>query len=177
MADVNPRRTEMAAAPKPNLDLATLRSIPRSIWALGFVSLLMFISSEMIHALLPIYLVTILGASALTIGFIEGVAEATSAMVKIFFGTISDWLGRRKAIVVTGYALPALTKPIFPMAASIDLLLAARFVDRVGKGIRRAPRDALMADIAPRSCAAPHSACVSHSIRSVLLPGRPWPSF
>jgi MFS family permease len=149
MPDVRHKTPEIATAPEAKLDLTTLRSIPHSIWALGFVSLLMDISSEMIHALLPIYLITVLGASALTIGFIEGVAEATSAMVKVFSGAISDWLGRRKAIVVAGYTLSALTKPIFPMAASVDWLLAARFVDRVGKGIRGAPRDALMADIAP----------------------------
>jgi MFS family permease len=116
---------------------------------LGFVSMLMDISSEMIHALLPVYLVTVLGASTLTVGFIEGVAEATASITKIFSGALSDWLGRRKLLAALGYGLAALTKPLFPLAPSIDWLVAARFIDRVGKGIRGAPRDALIADIAP----------------------------
>lgn len=125
------------------------RSIPSGVWALGFVSLLMDISSEMIHALLPVYLITALGASVLTVGIIEGVAEATAAIVKIFSGALSDWLGRRKLLVALGYGLAAFTKPIFPLANSVDWLIAARFIDRFGKGIRGAPRDALIADIAP----------------------------
>ncbi|MBI2717898.1 MAG: MFS transporter [Rhizobiales bacterium] len=109
----------------------------------------MDISSEMIHALLPIYLVTGLGASALAVGVIEGIAEATAAITKVFSGALSDWLGRRKLLAVVGYGLAAFTKPIFPLAASIGWLVAARFIDRVGKGIRGAPRDALVADLAP----------------------------
>ncbi len=125
------------------------RDIPRPIWALGFVSLLMDLSSEMIHALLPVYLVTVMGASMVTIGIIEGIAEATTSIVKIFSGAVSDWLGKRKLLVAIGYGLAAVTKPIFPVATSVDWLVAARFIDRVGKGIRGAPRDALVADLAP----------------------------
>ncbi|QQO36219.1 MFS transporter [Bradyrhizobium diazoefficiens] len=123
--------------------------LPRGIWVLGFVSMLMDISSEMIHALLPVYLVTVLGASTLTVGFIEGVAEATASITKIFSGALSDWLGRRKLLAALGYGLAALTKPLFPLAPSVGWLVAARFIDRVGKGIRGAPRDALIADISP----------------------------
>jgi MFS family permease len=116
---------------------------------LGFVSMSMDISSEMIHALLPIYLVTVLGTSALTVGFIEGIAEATAMITKIFSGAVSDWLGRRKALVAFGYGLAAFSKPIFPVATTVGWLVAARFIDRVGKGIRGAPRDALIADLSP----------------------------
>ncbi|UVO27236.1 MFS transporter [Bradyrhizobium arachidis] len=116
---------------------------------LGFVSMLMDISSEMIHALLPVYLVTVLGTSTLTVGFIEGIAEATASITKIFSGALSDWLGKRKVLAALGYGLAALTKPLFPLAPSAGWLVAARFIDRVGKGIRGAPRDALIADIAP----------------------------
>ena len=123
--------------------------IPGGIWALGFVSLLMDTSSEMIHALLPVYLVTALGASVLAVGLIEGIAEATASITKVFSGALSDWLGKRKFLVVLGYGLAAVTKPVFPLAQTVGWVVAARFVDRVGKGIRGAPRDALMADIAP----------------------------
>jgi MFS family permease len=126
-----------------------LREIPRAVWALGFVSLLMDTSSEIIHALLPVYLVTALGASMVTVGLIEGIAEATASITKVFSGAISDWLGKRKLLAVIGYGLAAVTKPIFPLAQSVGWLFAARFIDRVGKGIRGAPRDALIADIAP----------------------------
>ena len=128
---------------------AARAALPRGIWVLGFVSMLMDISSEMIHALLPVYLVTVLGASTLTVGFIEGIAEATAAITKIFSGALSDWLGRRKLLAALGYGLAALTKPLFPLAPNVGWLVAARFIDRVGKGIRGAPRDALVADIAP----------------------------
>lgn len=131
------------------LDFATLRSIPSGIWALGLVSLLMDISSEMIHALLPVYLVTVMGASTLTVGIIEGVAEATANIVKIFSGALSDRLGKRKLLAATGYGLSALTKPLFPLASGVGGIVVARFIDRVGKGIREAPRDALIADITP----------------------------
>ena len=126
-----------------------LGQIPKGIWVLGFVSMLMDISSEMIHALLPVYLVTVLGTSMITVGFIEGTAEATAQVTKIFSGALSDWLGKRKLLAAIGYGLAAFTKPVFPLAPTVDWLVAARFVDRVGKGIRGAPRDALVADISP----------------------------
>jgi len=128
---------------------ASWRDIPRGVWALGFVSMFMDISSEMIHALLPIYLVAVLGTSMTTIGFIEGIAEATAMITKVFSGALSDWLGKRKLLAVIGYGLAAFTKPIFPLASTIAWFVAARFIDRIGKGIRGAPRDALVADIAP----------------------------
>jgi len=127
----------------------TLAQIPAGVWALGFVSLFMDVSSEMIHALLPVYLVTAFGASMMSVGAIEGIAESTASIVKIFSGALSDWLGRRKFLAALGYALAAATKPAFPLATGVSILVAARFVDRVGKGIRGAPRDALVADIAP----------------------------
>ncbi len=125
------------------------REIPGGVWALGLVSLFMDLSSEMIHALLPLYLVSVLGASTLTVGFIEGIAEATASVTKIFSGALSDYLGRRKLLAALGYGLAAITKPVFPLASSIAWLTVARFVDRVGKGIRGAPRDALVADLTP----------------------------
>ncbi len=128
---------------------AKLIRVPRSIWVLGFVSMFMDISSEMIHALLPIYLVNVLGTSALEVGIIEGVAEATASITKLFSGALSDWLGKRKLLAAIGYGLAALTKPIFPLATGVNWLITARFIDRVGKGIRGAPRDALVADISP----------------------------
>ncbi|TMJ38868.1 MAG: MFS transporter, partial [Alphaproteobacteria bacterium] len=109
----------------------------------------MDISSEMIHALLPVYMVTVLGTSALAVGVIEGIAEATASITRIFSGALSDWLGKRKLLAALGYGLAAFTKPIFPLAASVQWLIAARFIDRIGKGIRGSPRDALVADIAP----------------------------
>ena len=139
----------MNSTPSPRFDAATLRSIPPGIWALGFVSMLMDVSSEMIHALLPVYLVTVLGASATTVGVIEGIAEATASITKVFSGAISDWIGKRKLLAVLGYGLAALTKPAFPLAPTVGWLIAARLVDRIGKGIRGAPRDALVADLAP----------------------------
>jgi MFS family permease len=128
---------------------AAWRRLPVSIWALGFGSLFMDMSSELVHSLLPVFLVTALGASMVTVGVIEGVAEATAALTKVFSGALSDYLGRRKFLVILGYALAAFTKPIFPLAASSGWVFGARFVDRIGKGIRGAPRDALVADIAP----------------------------
>jgi MFS family permease len=133
----------------PNPAPASWRTLPTGIWVLGFGSLFMDISSEMIHSLLPLFMVTTLGASMVTVGIIEGVAEATAAVVKVFSGALSDYLGKRKFIMVLGYALAAFTKPIFPLATSISWVFAARFIDRVGKGIRGAPRDALVAEIAP----------------------------
>jgi len=126
-----------------------LWQIPAGVWTLGFVSLLMDVSSEMIHALLPVYLVTVLGTSAMTVGIIEGIAESTAQITKIFSGALSDWLGRRKLLAALGYGLAALTKPIFPLAPTVGWLVAARFIDRIGKGIRGAPRDALIADLSP----------------------------
>ncbi|MEP6658128.1 MAG: MFS transporter [Betaproteobacteria bacterium] len=126
-----------------------LAAIPRGVWALGLVSLCMDLSSELIHALLPLYLAVGLGASALTIGIIEGIAEATALIVKVFSGVLSDAFGRRKPLVLFGYGLAALTKIVFPLAPTLGWVVAARFADRVGKGIRGAPRDALIADLTP----------------------------
>jgi MFS family permease len=128
-----------------------LRSIPTGVWVLGFVSMLMDISSEMIHSLLPMFLVGTLGASMLAVGLIEGVAEATALITKVFSGVLSDYLGRRKALALVGYALGAFTKPVFALATGMGAVVAARLVDRIGKGIRGAPRDALVADIVPPS--------------------------
>jgi MFS family permease len=125
------------------------RRLPGSIWALGIVSLFMDISSEMIHALLPVFLVTVLGASAVTVGLIEGIGEATASMTKLISGRLSDRLGRRKPLTVIGYGLGALSKPMFALAPSVGWVLFARFSDRIGKGIRGAPRDALVGDLAP----------------------------
>ena len=127
------------------------RRLPRAIWVLGCVSLLMDISSEMIHSLLPLFLVGPLGLSVLTVGVIEGVAESTALVAKVFSGALSDWLGRRKRLAVIGYALGAASKPFFALAQGAGVVIAARFVDRIGKGLRGAPRDALVADIAPPS--------------------------
>jgi len=123
--------------------------IPAGIWVLGFVSMLMDISSEMIHSLLPLFMVGTLGASALAVGLIEGLAESTALIVKVFSGMLSDWLGKRKGLAVFGYALGALTKPLFAIAPGIGVVMTARLLDRIGKGVRGAPRDALVADIAP----------------------------
>ena len=128
---------------------STLRRLSPSIWALGFVSMFMDISSEMIHALLPVYMVTVLAAPVITVGIIEGVAEATASFTKLFSGALSDWWGARKPLAVLGYGLAAITKPVFPLVGSIGALFAARFVDRIGKGIRDAPRDALVTDLTP----------------------------
>lgn len=125
------------------------RRIPRAVWALGFVSMFMDISSELIHSLLPVYLSVALGVSALTIGIIEGLAEATALVVKVFSGVLSDRWGRRKPLALLGYGLSAASKPLFALASGAGLVVAARVVDRVGKGIRGAPRDALVADLAP----------------------------
>ncbi len=125
------------------------RSIPRTVWALGFVSLFMDLSSEMVHSLLPMFLVGTLGVSMITLGLIEGIAEATALIVKVFSGAISDYFGRRKGLLLMGYGLAALTKPLFPLAHSAEMVFTARFLDRIGKGIRGAPRDALVADVSP----------------------------
>src|SRR5690606_14855979 len=124
-------------------------TIPAGIWALGFVSLFMDVSSEMIHALLPVFLVSALGASVTAVGWLEGASEAIASITKLFSGALSDRLGKRKLLTVLGYGLAALTKPFFALAPSVAWVFAARFTDRIGKGIRGAPRDALVADIAP----------------------------
>src|SRR5689334_20546457 len=109
----------------------------------------MDVSSELVHSLLPVFLVTTLGASALTVGVIEGIAEATAMVVKVFSGAVSDFIGRRKGLLLVGYGMAALSKPLFPLAHSVDVVFTARFLDRIGKGIRGSPRDALVADVAP----------------------------
>lgn len=121
--------------------------IPKGIWVLGFVSMFMDISSEIIHSLLPVFMVSTLGASMFVVGVIEGVAEATALIVKIFSGALSDYLGKRKGLAVLGYGLGALSKPFFAMAGTSGMVFTARFADRIGKGIRGAPRDALVADL------------------------------
>ncbi|MBK9426443.1 MAG: MFS transporter [Gammaproteobacteria bacterium] len=126
-------------------------ALPLGIWVLGLGSLFMDMSSELIHSLLPLFMASGLGVSVATIGLVEGVAEATAAVTKVFSGTLSDWLGKRKLLLVLGYGLAALTKPVFPLASSVAWVFGARFVDRLGKGIRGAPRDALLADITPAS--------------------------
>ncbi|WP_339743315.1 MFS transporter [uncultured Maricaulis sp.] len=126
-----------------------LPKMPASVWVLGFVSLLMDVSSEMVHSLLPIFMVTTLGASVFVVGLIEGLAESTALIVKIFSGALSDYLGKRKGLAVIGYSLGALSKPLFALAPTTGLVFTARMLDRVGKGIRGAPRDALIADVTP----------------------------
>jgi MFS family permease len=137
--------------------------IPRVIWLLGLVSLCMDLSSEMIHALLPVFLVSVLGASAVALGLIEGMAQATAQITKVFSGVLSDRTGRRKPLAVLGYGLAALSKPLFPLATSAAWVFAARFVDRVGKGIRGAPRDALVADSSP-----PEARGAAYGLRQAL---------
>lgn len=127
----------------------TPHRIPTGVWVLGFVSMLMDISSEMIHSLLPLFLVGTLGVSVFAVGIIEGLAESTALVSKVFSGALSDYLGRRKGLALLGYSMGALTKPVFAMANGAGAVVAARFIDRVGKGIRGAPRDALLADITP----------------------------
>lgn len=124
--------------------------IPGSVWALGFVSLFTDIGSEMVHSVLPVLLAGTLGASALTIGLIEGAAESLVLITKVFSGYLSDAFGKRKPLVLLGYGLAALVKPLFPMAGSVGTVVTARLLDRFGKGIRGAPRDALIADITPQ---------------------------
>jgi MFS family permease len=135
--------------PKTDAEKSTLSRIPAAVWVLGFVSMLMDISSEMIHSLLPLFMVSTLGASTLAVGLVEGLAESTALIVKVFSGALSDYLGKRKGLAVFGYALGALSKPLFAIAPSTGIVLTARLLDRVGKGIRGAPRDALVADVTP----------------------------
>lgn len=126
-----------------------LAKMPSSIWALGFVSMLTDLSSELIFSLLPIFLVSVFGASAFLVGLIEGVSEAIALLVRVFSGMFSDYLGKRKTLAVFGYSFSALSKPLFALASNIGIVFLARFLDRIGKGMRGAPRDALIADIAP----------------------------
>jgi MFS family permease len=141
----------MPHGPPESTALTPAPAIPRGVWVLGFVSLLMDVSSELIHSLLPVFMVSALGASVLMVGVVEGIAESTALLVKVFSGALSDHTGRRKPLAVLGYGLGALSKPLFALATSMGWILAARFMDRVGKGIRGAPRDALIADITPPS--------------------------
>jgi len=127
----------------------TRPNMPRTVWALGLVSLFMDLSSEIVHGLLPLFLTVTLGASVATVGVIDGIAEATASISKVFSGWLSDRIGRRKPLILLGYGLAALSKPLFPLAGSAAAVLAARFADRIGKGIRGAPRDALIADVTP----------------------------
>ena len=124
--------------------------LPPGVVALGFVSLLMDLSSEMIHALLPLVVVGSMGGSALALGLLEGVAEATAAFTKLFSGAVSDRIGRRRPLLLLGYGVAALTKPGFAFATTVAQLTVARVIDRLGKGIRGAPRDALIADLTPK---------------------------
>jgi len=123
--------------------------LPRAIWMLGFVSLFMDISSELVHSLLPVFVTATLGASVASLGFLEGGAEAVAMISKMFSGVLSDWMGKRKVLAVIGYGLAAITKPMFPLAQTVSWVFAARYIDRIGKGIRGAPRDALVGDLAP----------------------------
>jgi len=140
-----------------------MSAVPRAVLALGVVSLCMDLSSELVHSLLPLLLTGVLGAGMVAVGVVEGIAEATASIVKVFSGALSDRLPRRKPLVVAGYALAALSKPLFPLAASVPLVLVARFVDRIGKGIRGAPRDALIADVTP-----PEARGAAYGLRQAL---------
>lgn len=140
-----------------------MNQIPTGVWVLGFVSMLMDISTEMVHSLLPMFMVGTLGASAPTVGFIEGIAESTALIVKVFSCTLNDYLGRRKGLAVLGYAMGALTIPLFALANTSGMVLSVRLLDRIGKGVRGAPRDALVADIAP-----PHLRGAAFGLRQSL---------
>ena len=141
----------------------SLGRVPRGVWVLGAVSFCMDVSSEMIHALLPLFMVGVLGASATVVGTLEGLAEATASLSKIYSGRLSDRLGRRKALTIAGYALSAATKPLFAWAPSVAWVFGARLTDRIGKGVRGAPRDALLAELAP-----PESRGASYGLRQAL---------
>lgn len=158
MTSLNPDKSGVSPSEKGKYG-----KLPNSIWILGFVSMLMDISSELVHSLLPILMTTVLGASMVTIGFIEGISEAAAAIMKVFSGVLSDYFRKRKFLAVIGYGLAAITKPVFPLATTIGWVFGARFVDRIGKGIRGAPRDALVADIAP-----PHLRGAAYGLRQSL---------
>ncbi|MGH6855176.1 MAG: MFS transporter, partial [Aestuariivirga sp.] len=140
-----------------------MKAIPRGVWVLGFVSLFMDVSSEMIHSLLPLFVVGTLGASAVMLGLIEGIAEATAQVSKLFSGVLSDRWRNRKRLALAGYGLAAVVKPLFPLATSVDAVFIARFADRIGKGIRGAPRDAMVADMTP-----PQSRGAAYGLRQSL---------
>ena len=131
--------------------VSPLRAIPRGVWALGFVSLFMDVSSEMVHSLLPVFFVSVIGMSYTAVGIVEGLAQAIALVTKVFSGLLSDRLGKRKPLALAGYGLAALTKPVFALASTAGWVVSARFADRIGKGIRGAPRDALIADITPEA--------------------------
>lgn len=137
----------MTAPITPSPSLAA--RIPRTVIALGLVSFFMDVSSEIVHGLLPVFMTTTLGLSVAMVGLIDGVAESTAAITKVFSGYISDRIGLRKPLILFGYGLSALTKPLFALASGAGLILGARFADRVGKGMRGAPRDALITDVTP----------------------------
>ncbi len=141
--------TKRGSATPADSAAAGRAKVPAAVWTLGFVSMLMDVSSELVHSLLPVFMVTVLGSSALTVGLIEGAAEATALIVKVFSGTLSDYFGKRKPLTVLGYGMAAVAKPLFALATTTGTVLVARFFDRIGKGIRGAPRDALIADITP----------------------------
>ena len=153
----------MAEAHRDTADRVSSDRVSSGVWVLGFVSLFMDVSSEMIHSLLPLFMVTSLGASALAVGLIEGLAESTALIVKVFSGAVSDFLGKRKGLAVAGYALGAMSKPLFAMASSSVTVLTARLADRFGKGIRGAPRDAMVADMTP-----PHLRGAAFGLRQSL---------
>ena len=129
--------------------MASRPRLPGNVWILGFVSLLMDLSSEIYHSLLPAFITIVLGLPATALGAIDGVAEATANFAKLASGRLSDRSLKRKRWVVAGYGLAALSKPLFPLATSAPAVLVARFADRIGKGIRGAPRDAMVADETP----------------------------
>ena len=131
----------MATNPRP--------ALPRTVWVLGFVSLFMDLSSEIYHSLLPAFVTIMLGLPATALGAVDGVAEATANFAKLFSGRLSDRSQRRKPWVMGGYGLAALSKPLFPLASNLVTLIAARFADRIGKGLRGSPRDAMIADETP----------------------------
>ncbi|PMB31158.1 MFS transporter [Fischerella thermalis BR2B] len=125
------------------------RSLPRNVWFLGFVSLLADVNSKMIQSVLPLFLVSVLGTNLITVGFIEGIAESTASVLKVFSGALSDYWGRRKELAVAGYGLSTLVTPLFALSTSPAWVLVARFLDRIGKGVRVSPRNALVADVTP----------------------------
>src|ERR1035437_10313211 len=123
--------------------------LPRQIAVLSLISLLTAMSSAMVYGLLPVFLVKSLGATTASVGFIEGIAEAMMSLARICSGLARDWMGRRKPLVLLGYAVSAVNKVMFPLASTVSMVLAARVIDRIGKGLRDAPRDAFMTDVTP----------------------------
>jgi sugar phosphate permease len=148
--------------------------LPAGVWVLGLVSMLMDTSSEMIHSLLPLFMVGTLGASGLAVGILEGLAEALALAVKVFSGTLSDYLGKRKMLTVLGYGVAALSKPLFAIAGSMAAVTTARLLDRAGKGIRGAPRDALLTDLTPSHVRGAAFGLRRRSTPSAPAPGLCW---